>query len=564
MTYVSRILVLLIVGLFMMSASASADDRLTVSGSLMSQMIATSNQSAFDDNFTSLTLDHPFATNMQAGDQDDMVLGISRLVFTFNVEAFENTKLVWTIFADQFWGEGGAAGRSAWRPDNYNEDALRLHGNLYVDLLIPNTAATLRVGAFSASAQRLKGCMIHCVDTMGAAITAPFSDTVNTYTWYSVWSDNWDGVAGINATTGAADDETWAMGTRIEFTPMDGLDVDLIYVYQRLGCSDPRAGGTPTGGCSIRTLQLRNAAQAVAGSDEFRSTSLVAGEDRNWVGLDVRYQYGDFTFSPTAIFHFGSTDLMGGGESDLSSFLLDVEAAYQVNPALMLKGRVGYTPGNPASDALGDGSTLNSWQIVGTYVSQPSLSWFTLWGYNNIIVYPFTFDYATGRAIEGRMSFDQFGLMIAAARAEYQVNEKTLITGSLGVINTAEKVGRPARLGPSTVSDADHPTVDHRHDDAAAAVTTPDPAGVTQDDHHKITQPNTVANNPTFNYTGQDTHLATEIDVELAYTLNPSTTLKLWAAYSLNGDAMNLMDGTGAVSEAKDTVGGGATLVYSF
>ena len=34
MTYVSRILVLLLVGLFMMSASASADDRLTVSGNM--------------------------------------------------------------------------------------------------------------------------------------------------------------------------------------------------------------------------------------------------------------------------------------------------------------------------------------------------------------------------------------------------------------------------------------------------------------------------------------------------------------------------------------------------
>jgi hypothetical protein len=522
MTYVSRILVLLIVGLFMMSASASADDRLTVSGSLMSQMVGTSNHSAFDDNFTSLTLPHPFATNMQAGDQDDMALGISRLVFTFNATAFENTEVVWTIFADQYWGEGGAAGRNAWRPDNYNEAGLRLHGNLYVDLLIPNTAATLRVGAFSANAQRLKGCMIHCVDTMGASVTAPLSDTVNTYTWYSVWSDNWDGVAGTSAALGATDDETWAMGTRIEFTPIDGLDVDLIYAYQRLGCTDPRAAAAAAGGCSIRTLQIRNAAQTAAGSDEFGSSSLVANEDRNWVGLDVRYQYGDFTFSPTLILHFGSTDLMGGGESDASSFLLDVEASYQVNPALVVKGRVGYAPGNPASDDLGDGSTLNSWQILGTYVLQPSLSWFSLWGYNNIIVYPFTFDYATGRAANGRMSFDQFGLMVAAARAEYTINPKTLITGSLGFISAAEEVGRPARLGTDR------------------------------------------SVNPTFNYTGQDTHLATEVDVELVYTVNPATDLKLWAAYSMNGDAMNLDMGDGNIAEAGDTLGGGATLTYSF
>jgi hypothetical protein len=482
---------------------------------MMSQMVGTSNHSAFDDNFTSLVLDHPHATNMQAGDEDDMLLGISRLVFTFNTTAFENTEVVWTIFADQYWGEGGAAGRNAWRPDNYNEDGLRLHGNLYVDLLIPNTAAILRVGAFSANAQRLKGCMIHCVDTMGASVTAPLSDMVNTYTWYSIWADNWDGVAGIGA-DGATDDETWAFGTRVEFTPMDGLDVDLIYAYQRLGCSDPRVGG-----CSVRTLQLRNPAQV--GGDELGSTSLVANEDRNWIGLDVRYQYGSFTFAPTVILHFGSTELMNGGESDISSFLLDIEATYQASPALLLKGRVGYSPGDAASEDLGDGSTLNSYQILGTYVLQPSLSWFSLWGYNNIIVYPFTFDYATGRSISARMSFDQFGLMVAAARAEYTINSKTLLTGSLGVISAAEEVGRPARFGSDR------------------------------------------SVNPSFNYTGQDTHIATELDVELVYDVNPATQLKLWAAYAVNGDAMNLqMEEGGPVADAADTVGGGATLTYSF
>ena len=499
-----------------MGASASADDRLTVSGFLMNQMFGTSNFSAFDDNFTNLTLDHPFATNTQAGDQDDMLLGVSRLVFALQVEAFENTELTYRMIVDQYWGEGGAGGRNAWRPDNYNEAAVRLN-HLYVDVQIPATAATLRVGGFGASAQRLKGCMIHCMDTAGIALTAPFSDTVNTYTWYSAWSDNWDGVAGTTAAIGAMDDESWAMGTRIEFTPMDGLDVDLLYVYQRLGCQDPRTG------CQVRTLQIRNAAYNKSGSDEEGSTSLVANEDRNWVGLDVRYQYGDFTLSPTALFHFGSTDLIGGGESDIASFLLDIEAAYQASPSLLLKGRIGYAPGNPASDDLGDGSTLNSWQILGTFVAQPSLSWFTLWGYNNIIVYPLMFDYATGRAVNARMNFDQFGLMVAAARAEYTVNTKTTLTGSLGIISAAEEVGRPARLGTDR------------------------------------------SVNPTFNYTGQDTHLATEVDVELIYTLNPATVLKLWAAYAMTGNAMNLqMEEGGPIADAADTLGGGATLTYSF
>ena len=122
-----------------------------------------------------------------------------------------------------------------------------------MDLPIPGTAATVRAGGFGAGAQRLKGCMIHCMDTAGVAITAPFSDTVNTYTWYSQWSDTWDGVFGASATTGAG--ETAAWGTRVEFAPMDGLDVDLIYVYQHVDCQ------APTVGCNFRTMQMRNPTQ---------------------------------------------------------------------------------------------------------------------------------------------------------------------------------------------------------------------------------------------------------------------------------------------------------------
>ena len=113
--------------------------------------------------------------------------------------------------------------------------------------------------------------------------------------------------------------------------------------------------------------------------------------------------------------------------------------------------------------------------------------------------------------------------MIGAARAEYTLNARTTLTGSLGIINAAEDVGRPARLGP--ISDTEKPD---------------------------------------YNYTGQDTHLATEVDVEVVYAVNPVTDLTLWAAYSMNGDALNLMQENGTVAESQDTVGGGIRLLYSF
>ena len=485
----------------MMSASASADDRLTVSGSLDNQYFGVSNLSGFD-------YDH---TN----DEDGFAIGVTRAFLAFNVEAFENTKFVFTTITDQFWGvrpitAGDGDDGGAYRPDNYNPHAIRLN-NFYVDTLIPGSSATVRVGGVPFGAQRLKGCVIYCLDAAGITVTAPFSDMVNTYTWYSQFSDEWDGVWG-----GGAGGESWAAGTRIELAPLEGLELDLIYAYQRLDCNEQG----PNDSCSLRTLQLRN--NKGLAHDGTSSSSYVSLENRNWVGIDMRYQYGDFTLSPTVLLHFGSTDLVGGGGSDISSLLLDIEAAYQTGP-LMLRGRVAYTPGDPATDDLGDGSTLNSWQVIGTFNANPIMGWFSLWGPRNMQIYPFMFDYSSGRSLDTRASFDQFGLVLAAARAEYTVNTRTTLTGSLGIFNAAEDVGRPARLGP--ISDTD---------------------------------------NPSFNYTGQNTHLATEVDVEVVYAVNPVTDLTLWAAYSMNGDALNLMTEDGTVAESEDTVGGGVRLLYSF
>ena len=534
MTYVSRILVLLLVGLFA-AASASADDRLTVSGSFDNRFYVISNLSGFDDNYTSLDL----GGYGQGGDQDDLQLGISRLAFTFNVEAFENTKLVFTTLTDTTWGNSDFFTGANFQFGPYHSDAIRLNV-LYVEGLIPGTATLVRVGAVPPNGMRLKSaCMLHCIVAAGVTLTTPLSDASNVHLWYSRISD--DGWDGTRASTGA----DWATGLRVELSPIEGLDLDLIAAYQLVDCQDSLGGIFSD--CDTQTIRMRTAA-----SDD--GTSLLAGstmleENRYWVGVDARYQYGDFTISPTLLVHFGDTTLMNGGGSDIASFLLDVTAGYQVG-RFGWQARVAYSPGNPASDDLGDGSTLNSWQFVGAYNGQPSVAWFSLWGSDGALItniYPNMFDYCGGRSIRCSLTFDQFGLMHLAVRGDYTVNEKTTLTGALGIFSTAEEVGRPARLGPTMVEKK--ASVEH---------------DVEADGYHKKTDATMVPNNPTFNYTGQDTHLATEIDVWLTHQVYSNTTLELWAAYAMNGDALNLMMEDGSISEAQDTVGAGVRVNYSF
>ena len=59
MSYVTRTLVLLIVGLFMMTASASADDRLSVAGNMDFRFLMLENYSHNDRHYTCLLYTSP-------------------------------------------------------------------------------------------------------------------------------------------------------------------------------------------------------------------------------------------------------------------------------------------------------------------------------------------------------------------------------------------------------------------------------------------------------------------------------------------------------------------------
>lgn len=506
-----------------MSGSVSADDRLTVSGNIENIVTGLSNYSAFDNNFTKLDLGGDDDLIPMAGDADERFTGVTRMGFRFTVEALENTQLVLDTLSDHFWGISETGWMNSDRagtfaPGGYHSGGIRTNA-FWFRGLIPGTGATLTVGAPYFGAVRLKGCIINCINTAGATLAVPFSDTVNTYTWYSRQSDSWGGVTGnyradhhshtektdeqVMQTAPADGDagDTWAIGTRIELAPMEGLDLDLLYAFQNLECRPD---------CDTHYKPVR----------------MPHNETRHWVGADMRYVYGDMTLSPTLILLFGESELKDGGNADIASFLFDLEVAYQVGP-LGLKARIAYTPGNPASDDLGAGSTYKSWQTAGVWNNQASVPWFQLWGSgccaSHTHITPDMFGYGTPRSIRHNLSFDQFGLMHVAVQGTYTVNERTGLVVALGIFNAAEEVGRPARM-------------------AAAA------AGATD----------------SYNYTGQDTHLATEVDVQLKYQLYSNTELELWAAYAMTGDALNLIDAKGELAEAQNTTGAGARLNYSF
>ena len=125
----------------------------------------------------------------------------------------------------------------------------------------------------------------------GATLSTPLSDRINTYTWFSWIGQDLDGFAGGGVTTGVGNSgghgDDWALGSRATISVADGLEVDLIYAYHFTEC-----------GAAHRAASMEPCdTGALYGS----GNNTAYQEDRHWIGSTLRYDYADFSFSPTLI-----------------------------------------------------------------------------------------------------------------------------------------------------------------------------------------------------------------------------------------------------------------------
>ena len=501
MTYVPRILVLLLVGLFMMSASASADDRLSVSGNMDFRFLMFENYSNNDRNYTDAALGTP-AVPGQRGDEDSLTWMHQRFNFAISVEAFENTKVVVQTHVDQQWGMqtyniGVGAYSGAFVIEGY-----------WLEGLIPGTAAKFQIGVpyFAAESGGWAAAnKIFNTAAPGATLSAPLSDTISTYTWFSWIGQDLDGYNGGSVTTGVGNGgghgDDWALGSRATLTLGEGLEADLIYAYHftECGAAHKAVSDTP---CDTGALYG-------AGSNTAYE------ENRHWIGSTLRYDYADFSFSPTLILYIADDELAG----DTESLLLDVRAGYSVGP-LSLSGRIVYTPGSGV-DANGMQRTDKDYDVIGVWGIPHATQWFSLLG--NSSGSPTFNDLGpllVNDSVQGNIRHESFGLMHVAAKAEYTLTPQTTIGAAVGLFNTAEETAGIPRDG-----------------DAGEAL-----EGAT--------------------YVG-GSHLGTEVDAFLHYNLYPNTTISLFVAYAMMGDALDLSTSAGTF-ESQDVFGAGGRFVYSF
>ena len=163
--------------------------------------------------------------------------------------------------------------------------------------------------------------------------------------------------------------------------------------------------------------------------------------------------------------------------------------------------------------------TDKDYDVIGVWGIPHATQWFSLFG--NSSGSPTFNDLGpllVSDSVQGNIRHESFGLVHVAAKAEYTLTPQTSIGAAVGLFNTAEDTsgGTP-------------------RDSALAGAT----------------------------YAG-GSHLATEVDAWLHYNLYSNTTISLFVAYAMTGDALDLTTPDGTTYESQDVLGAGGRLVYSF
>ena len=396
MSYVTRTLVLLLVGLFMMTASASADDRLTVSGFIDTRILSIDNFSRWDYNYTNMPI-MSAANAGQGADEDGLAFAMTRFNLRFTIEAFENSKAVLQTHTDKEWGKSGVL----FTDDEYVHGAsINAYGGApaiegyWFESFIPGTGATFQIGVpyFAAESGGFgEATKLFNTAAPGITLSAPFTDNISTYTWYAWLGQDYDGFQ----RGGNGDD--FAFGTRANFALMEGLSAELLYAYHLNDMTDS-------------------------------SGNMGGEEDRHWVGGTVRYQYGDFSLLPSLILYLADNE-----SGDTESFILDVRAKYVTGP-LSLEGRIVYTPGSEV-DAMGNITSNRSYDVIGNWAVPGAVEGFALFGnaYGRTDLGPLPF----GGTIQTNIRYYDFGLMHVMAKADYTLTPQTTLSVTFGLFNSA-------------------------------------------------------------------------------------------------------------------------------
>ena len=280
-------------------------------------------------------------------------------------------------------------------------------------------------------------------DFAGVSAITTFAPNIKTNLAYAILEDELAGSNRGNPSLKISRGEDYALIFSTDITPFKGLDLKPLYSWIH-------AGGQ-TAGSARRNLANPNTAGGLLNATAARGTpnpAPAAGspdyhEDRHTIGMDARWRMGPFGLDPTFYYQWGRVDsqaiVTGSGATggtkkmtaDMSAFLADVIASYQLGP-LLFEARGMYSPGNKARDNLSRG--IRYYQPLDTDGNYWAGGWTEFWASG--------VDYFNqGWATTGNyVGYDRYGRVSLAGRVTYSITPALSLRAVVHQFWTAEAV----------------------------------------------------------------------------------------------------------------------------
>jgi hypothetical protein len=350
----------------------------------------------------------------------------------------------------------------------YVETPVTGPGSLLPFIPVPSI---IRAGAQPARGHAYKNGILFSGDFPGVTLETMWAPNLRSTLTYAQLREQIDEAAGGLA---AGLTESYALLASVEFDIFKGLTVKPTYAYVSLdgGTGNALLGSPGAGGFSPNVAGLQ--------------------AHRHYIGGDVRWMSGPFSFQPTFLLLTGEQQVTAAGaEVDINSWIIDVTAGFRTGP-LNIEGRAMWTPGQGATHRVTNGADIDYYAPI-----NPAFGYMAGW----TEIQTSGVDYITallgtggGTSLRTSPSYDKYGRIFVGLAADYSLTPALTLHGVVNASWTDEKVDTDGTL-------------------AAATGITPVSGG-------------------------DDRYLGTEVNLGFTYRFAPNVAFDLMGGYMFAGDAL--------------------------
>jgi hypothetical protein len=299
--------------------------------------------------------------------------------------------------------------------------------------------STLRGGAQPATGHSYKNGLLWSGDFPGFNVSTRWAPNIRSTLTYAQIQER------VFTTTA---NESYAILGSLEIEPFKGFSIKPTYTFASYDGGNPgtaNLGMEPKNGFNPNGTDLRTT--------------------RHTFGAEARWTAGPVTLTPTFWLQLGDQEVnpaLSGGKSevDIRAWIADLEAGLRFGP-LNLTGKLMYTPGMKANECVQDtagacsgGDDINYYQAINPAFIVGA-GGFTELHTSNIEYNNSFLAGAPGVGLRQSPSYDKYGRIFAALRADYALTPAYTLYGVVNAQWTDKKVDTDGTITAAGITNAD-------------------------------------------------------------------------------------------------------------